>query len=236
MGRRVRRCSARQRPRRCGQAGVGDRAGVVRSADRDAGAACRPTDLFDFLLVPLGQVALGLLLGWVTGLALAIFQSAGAVIDLTSGFSVSALLDPATGAQTAVMARRVRLGLHRRCSSRPTRISSWSVGSCASFEAVAGDRVADLRHRLGGDGRHVAVGPDARRRSRSPRRLLGALLLAEVAFAVHGPVRAAGEHLHDRPAAEARDGLVLLGLHAGVRSRSTPRRSSTASSLWGGAA
>jgi flagellar biosynthetic protein FliR len=70
-----------------------------------AAAPAPPGDIFAFLLVAIGQVALGILLGWVTGLALAIFQSAGAVIDLTSGFSAAAILDPATGAQTAVMAR-----------------------------------------------------------------------------------------------------------------------------------
>jgi flagellar biosynthetic protein FliR len=92
-----------------GLAGVGRLAFAIALAlfavPISAGAPAAPVGLFDFLLVALGQVALGLLLGWVTGLALAIFQSAGAVIDLTSGFSVSAILDPATGAQSAVMAR-----------------------------------------------------------------------------------------------------------------------------------
>ncbi len=64
-----------------------------------------PTDLFVFATVMFGQIALGLMMGWITGLALAIFQSAGAILDVTSGFSVSSLLDPATGAQTAVISR-----------------------------------------------------------------------------------------------------------------------------------
>lgn len=64
-----------------------------------------PTGLYLFVAVALGQVALGLMLGWITGLALAIFQSAGAIVDLTSGLSVSSLLDPSTGAQTAVVGR-----------------------------------------------------------------------------------------------------------------------------------
>lgn len=64
-----------------------------------------PPGLLDFIIVAVGQVALGVLLGWVTGLALAIFQSAGSMIDLTSGFSVSTILDPANGAQTSIMAR-----------------------------------------------------------------------------------------------------------------------------------
>ena len=70
-----------------------------------AAAPAPPTELLAFVTVALGQVALGILLGWVTGLALAIFQSAGSVIDLTSGFSMAAILDPATGSQAAVMAR-----------------------------------------------------------------------------------------------------------------------------------
>ncbi len=64
-----------------------------------------PGSLSGFLAVLVGQVTLGLALGWITGLALAIFQSAGSVIDLTSGFSVGVLLDPASGTQNAVMAR-----------------------------------------------------------------------------------------------------------------------------------
>lgn len=64
-----------------------------------------PDSLPVFIGVLVGQVALGLGLGWVTGLALAIFQSAGAIVDLTSGFSVGTLLDPITGTQTAVFAR-----------------------------------------------------------------------------------------------------------------------------------
>lgn len=64
-----------------------------------------PDNLYLFLAVLLGQVALGLVLGWLTSLALAIFQSAGAIIDMTSGFSIAALLDPTTGSQTAVMGR-----------------------------------------------------------------------------------------------------------------------------------
>ena len=64
-----------------------------------------PDDLGAFVMVMVGQVLLGVILGWITGLALAVFQAAGAIIDLTSGFSVGALLDPSTGMQSAVMAR-----------------------------------------------------------------------------------------------------------------------------------
>ena len=64
-----------------------------------------PGSIAGFVAVLAGNVALGLLLGWITGLALAIFQSAGSIIDLTSGFSVGTLLDPVTNTPSAVMAR-----------------------------------------------------------------------------------------------------------------------------------
>lgn len=70
-----------------------------------AAAPAPPENVYLFAVVLLGQVALGLILGWITGLALAIFQSAGSIIDLTSGFSASAILDPVTGTQTAVIAK-----------------------------------------------------------------------------------------------------------------------------------
>jgi flagellar biosynthesis protein FliR len=92
-----------------GLAGVGRLAFAISLAmfavPISASSPPAPSGLLDFIIVAVGQVALGVLLGWVTGLALAIFQSAGAMIDLTSGFSVATILDPANGAQTAVIAR-----------------------------------------------------------------------------------------------------------------------------------
>lgn len=64
-----------------------------------------PDTLSAFLTVLGGQIALGLVMGWVTGLALAVFQSAGTIIDMTSGFSVGSLLDPSTGVRAAIMSR-----------------------------------------------------------------------------------------------------------------------------------
>jgi flagellar biosynthetic protein FliR len=68
-------------------------------------AAAVPTDLGTFVAILVGQLALGLILGWVSGLALAVFQGAGTLIDLSSGFAADAVLDPRTGTQNALMAR-----------------------------------------------------------------------------------------------------------------------------------
>jgi flagellar biosynthesis protein FliR len=68
-------------------------------------AAAVPVELGPFVAVLAGQVALGLILGWFSGLALAVFQGAGSLIDLSSGFAADAILDPRTGTQNALMAR-----------------------------------------------------------------------------------------------------------------------------------
>lgn len=64
-----------------------------------------PDSLGAFIGLLAGQIALGLVMGWITGLALAVFQSAGTIVDMTSGFSVGSLLDPSTGVRAAIMSR-----------------------------------------------------------------------------------------------------------------------------------
>src|SRR4051812_35193137 len=64
-----------------------------------------PQDTIPFALAAAGQVLVGLILGWGTGLLLHAFEAAGAVIDISSGFSVAALLDPVSGSTAAVFAR-----------------------------------------------------------------------------------------------------------------------------------
>lgn len=92
-----------------GIAGVGRLAFAIAMAFAATPIAAQhgspPDDLSGFLTVLVGQITLGLVLGWITGLALAVFQAAGSMVDLTSGFSVGQLLDPSTGQQSAVMAR-----------------------------------------------------------------------------------------------------------------------------------
>lgn len=78
---------------------------AVAAVPMGMAAAPPPEGIGAFVGVLAGNVVLGLALGWITGLALAIFQSAGSMVDLTSGFSVAALLDPSTGTQNAIVSR-----------------------------------------------------------------------------------------------------------------------------------
>ncbi|WP_293311912.1 flagellar biosynthetic protein FliR [Mycolicibacterium sp.] len=72
------------------------------------GAAATAT-LGGFALLAAGQIAVGLVMGWVASTLLAAFESAGSLIDLNSGFALSALFDPQSGNQVAVFSRFTRL-------------------------------------------------------------------------------------------------------------------------------
>jgi flagellar biosynthetic protein FliR len=67
--------------------------------------AALPSDVPGFVVAMVGQIIVGLLLGWATGLVLHAFEAAGSAIDLASGFSVGALIDPINGNSTALFAR-----------------------------------------------------------------------------------------------------------------------------------
>jgi flagellar biosynthesis protein FliR len=146
------------------------------------GGPAPPTDLYLFIAVLLGQIALGLLLGWITGLALAIFESAGAFLDLTSGFSMSSLLDPSTGNQNAVIGRIFSLAFVALFFVTDAHLAVVG-GFVRSFEAspatvlplLGSDSVAMAAISLS-DMMLVALEIAAP--------LLGALLLAEVALAL----------------------------------------------------
>lgn len=73
------------------------------------GASLANTGLGDFVAVAVGQIVVGLLLGWVATVVMSAFEVAGHHIDLFSGFGMSALLDPMSGNQSAVFARFTRL-------------------------------------------------------------------------------------------------------------------------------
>lgn len=80
------------------------------AASGNGGATAADTStLGGYLLLAVGQIAAGLLLGWVAGVLLAAFETAGHHIDLMSGFSLSTLLDPQSGNQAAVFSRFTRL-------------------------------------------------------------------------------------------------------------------------------
>jgi flagellar biosynthetic protein FliR len=69
-------------------------------------------------------VALGILLGFATGLILYLFEVAGSMIDLTSGLSAAAVLDPSTRAQAGPFDRMLRMS------------------AMAVFLVIGGDRMA----------------------------------------------------------------------------------------------
>lgn len=69
------------------------------------GADRVPDDLPGYLTAVVGQVAVGLGLGVLTGLVFAAVDVAGGLADYASGFSYGSLLDPVTGAQSAAFAR-----------------------------------------------------------------------------------------------------------------------------------
>jgi flagellar biosynthesis protein FliR len=64
-----------------------------------------PTDILPFFGVALGQVLVGLALGWVSGLFLHAFEIAGSMIDAQSGFSIASMFDPVSGTQVTIYAR-----------------------------------------------------------------------------------------------------------------------------------
>lgn len=64
-----------------------------------------PADVLPFAGIALGQVLIGLAIGWSTGLFLHAFEMAGSMIDAASGFSIGSLFDPVSGTQNTVYAR-----------------------------------------------------------------------------------------------------------------------------------
>lgn len=64
-----------------------------------------PSDVVNFAGIALGQVLIGLALGWATGLFLHAFEMAGTMVDAQSGFSIGAIFDPISGAQVSIFGR-----------------------------------------------------------------------------------------------------------------------------------
>ncbi|MER3453378.1 MAG: hypothetical protein C4344_07055 [Acidimicrobiia bacterium] len=147
-----------------------------------APAAALPADTVPFALTVGGQVLVGLALGWATGLLLHAFEIAGHAIDLSSGFSVGALLDPVTGAQAAVFSRFANLcfvALFFATEAHQTVIE----GFARSFQAVpAGHLPVVEAATVAGAGRAVGALLVAALEIGAP--VLGALFLTEVVLAV----------------------------------------------------
>lgn len=64
-----------------------------------------PSDILPFAGIVLGQVLIGLGLGWVMGFFLHAFEMAGTMVDTQSGFSIGAIFDPISGAQVSLYGR-----------------------------------------------------------------------------------------------------------------------------------
>ena len=64
-----------------------------------------PATAGTLMALALVNVVVGVVLGFITGVVFQLFTTAGAMIDVTSGMSVSMLFDPSTGTQAAVFGR-----------------------------------------------------------------------------------------------------------------------------------
>lgn len=141
-----------------------------------------PDDVVAFFVVAVGQVTVGLLLGWVTGLALGVFQSAGALVDVAGGFSIASLLDPATGTSEGPMARLfgvVFLALFYGTNAHLVVVG----GFLRSFEAIPPNELPLLRS----DSVSVvaqALGDLMLAALEISAPIVGALFLTEVALAI----------------------------------------------------
>ncbi len=141
-----------------------------------------PTDVAPFAGLVLGQVLVGLLLGWATGLLLHAFEAAGTAIDTASGLSIGSLLDPVTGTPAAVFARltnMVFLALLFATNAHHALIE----GFVRSFGAVPIDRFPVLGESGALAAGHAVTGILlAALEIGAP--VLGALFLTEVALAL----------------------------------------------------
>ena len=141
-----------------------------------------PADIGPFAGLILGQVLVGLVLGWATGLLLHAFEAAGTAIDTASGLSMGSILDPMTGTPSAVFARftnMVFLALLFATNAHHSLIQ----GFVRSFDAVPIDRFPVLN----GEGVLAAASAVtgillAALEIGAP--VLGALFLTEVALAL----------------------------------------------------
>jgi flagellar biosynthetic protein FliR len=145
-------------------------------------AADVPSDPLAFFGIALGQVLIGLGLGWVTGLFLNAFEMAGSMVDAASGFSIGAIFDPVSGAQASIYARfnqMLFLVLLFVTNAHLTLIA----GFLRSFRALPADKFpmfgVSTPNAIGGAVSQLMV---AALEIGAP--ILGALFLTEVALAL----------------------------------------------------
>jgi flagellar biosynthetic protein FliR len=141
-----------------------------------------PADPINFVGIVIGQVLIGLGLGWVTGLFFHAFEMAGSMVDAASGFSIGAIFDPISGAQASIYARfnqMLFLVLLFVTNAHLTLVA----GFIRSFNALPADQVPVLGIKSADVmGRAVSQLMLAALEIGAP--ILGALFLTEVALAM----------------------------------------------------
>jgi flagellar biosynthesis protein FliR len=147
-----------------------------------APSAQLPDGAGELVVLGAGQVLVGFILGWITGLVLSAFEAAGAAVDLFSGFAASVLLDPMTGRSVSVLSRFFSVifttllfatGAHRTMVAGVVR--SFDAVPLGQFPVLGADSPA-------GAGNAMAAMLLAALEIAAP--VLGALFLTEVAIAV----------------------------------------------------
>jgi flagellar biosynthetic protein FliR len=102
-----------------------------------------PGDLAPYLGAVVGQVAIGLALGFLTNLLFTAFDVAGSLVDLTGGFSYAAIVDPLSGQPAALFSR-----LFVMCFSALFFVTNAHLtvvgGFVTSFRALPVDHVPSL--------------------------------------------------------------------------------------------
>ncbi len=141
-----------------------------------------PSDVLPFFGIALGQVLVGLGIGWVSGLFVQAFGVAGALVDAQSGFSIGAMFDPVSGAQSTVYSRfynMLFMVLLFVTNAHLTLIG----GFVRSFSAIPADKFP-----MFGIGGPTAVGAAVSQLFVAALQIaapvLGALFLTEVALAM----------------------------------------------------
>jgi flagellar biosynthetic protein FliR len=69
------------------------------------GTAAAPDELPAFVTAVVAQVAIGLVIGWLTNLLFTAFEVAGTMADLSGGFSYAQIVDPLSGQPAAAFSR-----------------------------------------------------------------------------------------------------------------------------------
>jgi flagellar biosynthetic protein FliR len=139
-----------------------------------------PTDIVLFAMTMIGQVLVGLMLGWATGLIVNAVEAAGAAIDLAGGFTIASLIDPFTGNQSALFARFANLVFVTLLFASNAH-ELLMTGFVRSFDAIPADQFPVLgAETLAGAARAVGLLLVVALEIGAP--VLGVLFLTEVAL------------------------------------------------------